>query len=196
VVFFLAVPLSYLVISVQVLLTTILGRDINFDAEHPHHVRPYATFFLLYLQLALLTIFHGWWGFMLFMIKSGVCSEWYLTCAFVNHNSEAAWRLADRAEAKDWAEAQLCACSDIGQPGLPFYGSAMYLWLNYHSVHHVFPHTDMSKHPGIQSVMEDCCKDFGIKYCRGKSILVLYREMVQLFREPGDYLNLLMRCDM
>jgi len=196
VVFFFAVPLSYLAMSVQMLLTTILRRDVNFDPEHPHHVRPYATFFLLYLQLALLIGIHGKWGFVLFMIKNGVCSEWYLTLAFVNHNSEAAWRLDERAKAKDWAEAQLCACSDIGQPGLSFFGSAMYLWLNYHTVHHVFPHTDMSKHPGMQAVMEGCCKDFGINYCRGKDIWVLYREMVQAFREPGDYLNLLTRCDM
>jgi len=42
--------------------------------------------------------------------------------------------------------------------------SIRYLWLNYHTVHHMFPHTDMSHHPAIQKIMVETAKQFGIKY--------------------------------
>lgn len=52
------------------------------------------------------------------MLKSGIVSEWYLTIAFVNHNTKAAWRLTERAKAGgDWGAAQLTASSDIGEQG-------------------------------------------------------------------------------
>ena len=41
--------------------------------------------------------------------------------------------------------------------------SIRYLWLNYHTVHHLFPHTDMSHHPAIQQLMIQTAKDFKIK---------------------------------
>ena len=198
VVFFIASFVSYVLTSVQMVLTAAMQRDMFFDKLHPKHTQFYPTFALLYCQLAVLVCTHGVWaGFALLMLKSGISSEWYLTIAFVNHNSEAAWRLPERLAAQgDWAQSQLTASSDIGAPGLSFVGSARYLWLNYHTVHHLFPHTDMSKHPGIQRVLVQVCKEFGITYCRGKPLHVLYLQMLETFRTPRDLLNAMAQLEM
>ena len=161
-----------------------LDVEIHFFNHNGH-----PTWLLNWCQLFLLMYTQGGvYGASLFFVKNGVCSMWYLVNAFANHNSEAAWRIDERAGAQSWAEAQLYACSDIGMHE-GFYASAAYLWLNYHTVHHLFPHTCMSKHPGIQRVLEQCCDEFGIQYCRGKSLLVLCGEMYETFRAPRDLAN-------
>jgi fatty acid desaturase len=114
----------------------------------------------------------------------------YLVIAFINHNTEDAWNLQERVKAKDWAEAQLCASSDIGRDET-FASSAAYLWLNFHTVHHLFPHTDMSKHPGIAKVLEQCASDYGLSYSTGKYVPQLYGEMMEAFRTPMDLIGLL-----
>jgi hypothetical protein len=160
------------------------------DSGHP-------TWLLCWAQLCVLSWCHGLpWGAALWFAKSGVASAWYLTIAFANHNSENAWRIEERAHAASWAEAQVYACSDIGRPHMSFLASARYLWLNYHTVHHLFPHTCMSKHPGIQRVLEAVCSDFGIPYCRGKSLYALYGEMVHTFTSPRDLAKRLAACAM
>ena len=88
------------------------------------------------------------------------------------------------------------ASSDIGKQGLGFLGSAQYLWLNYHTVHHLFPHTDMSKHPGIQEVLMEVCDEFGIEYCRGKPLSTLYIEMLETFRTPRDLFDVMAQLEM
>ena len=151
----------------------------------------YPSWLLGWCQMATLLYLQGpVWGFTLFMLKNGLASLWYLVVAFANHNSEAAWRIPERAAATTWAESQVYSCSDIGKHA-SFYASAQYLWLNYHTVHHLFPHTCMSKHPGIQRVLEQTCDDFSIHYCRGKSLTTLYGEMQHTFSTPRDLANVL-----
>lgn len=80
--------------------------------------------------------------------------------------------------------------------GLGFLGSAQYLWLNYHTVHHLFPHTDMSKHPAIQQILMEVCDEFGIIYCRGKPLHELYMEMLETFRTPRDLFGVMAQLEM
>ena len=106
----------------------------------------------------------------------------------MNHNTEESWDIDRRNNAQDWGEAQLIACADIGV-GLTFLESWRYLWLNYHTVHHLFPHTDMSKHPGIQTILVETCKEFGIRY-ECNTFYSLYLEMCHNFgfaRHEGKY---------
>ena len=183
VVFFFASFVAYNVATLQMIL------GVNFDPDHPQNITVHATHLLLYAQLAVLLIMHGGpWGFTLFMAKNGVCSIWYLVIAFVNHNTDHAWNLEARAKARDWAEAQLCASSDIGRDET-FFSSAAYLWLNYHTVHHLFPHTDMSKHPAIQAILMDCAEEYGLTYSTGRYLPELYAEMIQAFKSPKDVLG-------
>ena len=185
VVFFFGCFVAYIVNTLQMIL------GVNFDPDHPQHITVYATHMLLYAQLAVLLYLHGGaWGFALFMAKNGVASIWYLVLAFINHNTDDAWNLESRAKATDWAQAQLCASTDIGRDET-FVSSAAYLWLNYHTVHHLFPHTDMSKHPAIQSILIECAEEYGLTYSRGKGFPELYAEMIRSFKTPRDVLGVL-----
>jgi len=127
------------------------------------------------------------WGFQrglgLMICSYGLTSVWYFTIALMNHNSEHCWDLQAKREAVDWGHSQLNASADM-EPGLSFYGSWKYLWLNFHTIHHLFPNTDMSKHPGMQKVLLETLKEFPeVKY----EVIPfggLYNEMVKTFSEP------------
>ena len=143
----------------------------------------------------------------LWMVMAGTCSVYYFTIALMNHNTEVgtpchrvcspplerssllsrlslqnAWNVKQRNQAMDWGHQQLCSSADI-DVGLTFHQSIRYLWLNYHTVHHLFPNTDMCHHPKIQQLMLETAKEFKIKYECG-SFWPMWWEMVQSFSEP------------
>lgn len=118
----------------------------------------------------------------LWMVMAGTCSVYYFTIALMNHNTENAWNVKQRNQAMDWGHQQLCSSADI-DVGLTFHQSIRYLWLNYHTVHHLFPNTDMCHHPKIQQLMLETAKEFKIKYECG-SFWPMWWEMVQSFSEP------------
>lgn len=95
-----------------------------------------------------------------FWVVAGM-SIWYFTIALMNHNTD--HTLKSRSVPRDWAEQQLMTCSDLGV-GLGFLQSWCYLWLNYHTVHHLFPTTDMSRHPGIQGILLEVAAKHGVEY--------------------------------
>ena len=133
-------------------------------------------------------------GAALMACAMGVMSVWYFSVALMNHNTAHTQDVRRRNAARDWGEAQLMASSDM-EPGLSFLSSWKYLWLNYHTVHHLFPHTDMSRHPGIQRVLTETLKDFPeIRYDAGeRGFWALYAEMMTSFRVPralGEEINL------
>ena len=53
-----------------------------------------------------------------------------------------------RNASKDWGHAQLNSSADWGI-NMSFYSSFVYLCLNYHTVHHLFPRVDFSHYPAI-----------------------------------------------
>ena len=97
-----------------------------------------------------------------------------------------------RNEAEDWGHAQLLSSTDIAV-GSTFYSSIKYLWLNFHTVHHLLPHTDMSKHPELQRILIETLKDHpGVKY-DVRPFWELYREMICCLSTPyalGEEINL------
>jgi fatty acid desaturase len=123
-------------------------------------------------------------GLLLAWLIFGTTSVWYFTVALMNHNAEHCTDIKERNASKDWGVAQLNSSADFGT-GLSFLSSMKYLWLNYHTVHHMFPHTDMSKHPGIQAILVDTAKEFGIKY-RTSNASALYWEMLRSFAHPAS----------
>ena len=116
-------------------------------------------------------------------IQFGTASVWYFTIALLNHNTEQCLNIRAKNNAVDWGHAQLLSSTDI-DVGSTFYGSIRYLWLNFHTVHHLLPHTDMSKHPGLQRVLLETLKDFpDVKYdVRGFG--ELYSEMIHSLATP------------
>lgn len=111
-----------------------------------------------------------------------VMSLWYFTLALMNHNAEHCHDVRARNAASDWGEAQLCSSADWGVQ-LPFHRAWIYLWLNYHTVHHMFPRIDFSHHPQIQSILMETCAEFGINYRAGKAVDI-YKEMLHSFSTP------------
>ena len=58
-------------------------------------------------------------------------------------------------------------------------------------MHHLFPHTDMSKHPGIQAILIQCAAEYDLTYSTGKYVPELYAEMMEAFKTPKDVLGVL-----
>ena len=157
---------------------------------------------LLWVQTLLLVtrwgIIHG---LLLMHVTLGLIGIWFFSVALLNHNSEKSYEavLSSNKNVVDWAHAQLIACSDF-EPNTGVYGSMKYLWLNYHTVHHLFPHVDLSKHAAVQTVLIDTIDTWNhghpsrpIRYESHKSVWNLYREMITSFRfprHPGAMLRL------
>ena len=75
---------------------------------------------------------HGLW---LLLGLQAILGNYYFTIALMNHNAEHSLNVAKRNAAQDWGHAQLISCSDWSVH-LTFRQSAIWLWLNFHTVHH------------------------------------------------------------
>ena len=80
----------------------------------------------------------------------------------MNHNGEHCMDVRARNSARDWGEAQLVSCADWSVQ-TPFRWSWMYLWLNFHTVHHLFPKLDFSHHYHAQRIVMQTAAEFGIQ---------------------------------
>jgi fatty acid desaturase len=122
-------------------------------------------------------------GGLLTYIWAGTLSVWYFTMALMNHNAEHTQNVDARNAAKDWGEQQLVSSADWGI-GLSFRRAWVYLWLNYHTVHHLFPRLDFSHHPAAQRILLEACAQHKIKYVAAESPLKIYKEMIRSFASP------------
>jgi len=121
-------------------------------------------------------------GFLITFLFHSIIGVYYFTLALMNHNAEHTHDVKGRNAAKDWGHAQLHSSADWGV-NMSFLQASVYLWLNYHTVHHLFPRTDFSHHPAIQQLLLETCKEHGIKYTTG-SFIGIYKEMVTSFSTP------------
>lgn len=137
---------------------------------------------LLPLEIAAMARAWGWRGLLLMYLSHAILGVYYFTMALMNHNAEHCHDVARRNAARDWGEAQL-VCSADWSVGMPFWAAGVYLWLNYHTVHHLFPLTDMSHHPAIQRILIDTCEEFGIDYVV-QSPVTIYLQMIRSFSSP------------
>ena len=112
-----------------------------------------------------------------------VLGLWYFTMALMNHNAENCMDVDARNKARDWGEAQLASCADWGVQ-LPFERAWIYLWLNYHTVHHFFPRLDFSHHHAAQQIVMQACQEHNVKYVAADSPWTIYKEMVHSFASP------------
>jgi hypothetical protein len=80
------------------------------------------------------------WGFchgvlaQLFVMHA-VTSNYYFTLALMNHNAAHTLNVKERNAAKDWGQVQLQSSADWGVH-LTFIQAGIYIWLNFHTVHH------------------------------------------------------------
>ena len=144
--------------------------------------KPMPTKLLLPLQIALMVQRWGLHGAALVYVANGVLGVWYFSMALMNHNAEHTHDVDAHNAARDWGEAQLCASADWAVH-TPFYRAGLYLWLNFHTIHHLFPLLDFSHHPAAQRLLLQTCKEFGVRYV-ASSPLQIYKEMVHSFRTP------------
>jgi fatty acid desaturase/cytochrome b involved in lipid metabolism len=149
-------------------------------------LRPSKLF--LPLQIAVVVVSWGWLrGVGLLFASYAVMSVYYFTMALMNHNAEHTHNVHARNAARDWGEAQLQSSADWGVH-LTFSSAWKYLWLNYHTVHHLFPRIDFSHHPAVQSMLIETTKEFGIEYHAGRAIDI-YREMINSFATPHSLMQ-------
>jgi len=138
-------------------------------------------------QIALLMYKWGGWGFALHVISSFVLGNYYFTIALINHNTTHTLDTDERNKSQDWAVAQLHSSADWSV-NCSFLSAGRWLWLNFHTVHHLFPLVDFSHHPAIQGLLVETCKEFGIKYeCAG--IGTLYLQMLCSWRKPLSHMQ-------
>mmetsp|Transcript_121720 Transcript_121720/g.351424 ORF Transcript_121720/g.351424 Transcript_121720/m.351424 type:complete len:500 (-) Transcript_121720:61-1560(-) len=124
----------------------------------------------------------GWWGFFLLFLSHALLGNYYFTLALMNHNAEQCVNVANRNKSRDWGVAQLHSSADW-DVSCPFYLAGRWLWLNYHTVHHMFPLTDFCHHPAIQSILLKTCKEFQVSYKVGE-FRKIHAEMRRTFRDP------------
>mmetsp|Transcript_59036 Transcript_59036/g.129618 ORF Transcript_59036/g.129618 Transcript_59036/m.129618 type:complete len:491 (-) Transcript_59036:349-1821(-) len=133
------------------------------------------------------------WGLIkgagLILTLNGFLGVYYFSVALMNHNAEHCMDVKVRNSSRDWAVAQLNSSADWGVQD-SFLVAARWLWLNYHTVHHLFPLIDFSHHPAVQAILMDTCEEFGVHY-RAGTAKNIYKEMVNSFASP---LSLMQEC--
>jgi len=146
-----------------VLCFAVFGNWLNVAASWAKNQETWRpTMFIQPALWAAHTYLWGTPGLVCCFLVSAVLGVWYFTVALMNHNTDHTVQVTE-SEPACWGTHQLQTCSDIGV-GLGFLPSWRYLWLNYHTVHHLFPATDMSRHPAIQQVLIRTAKEFGVPY--------------------------------
>jgi fatty acid desaturase len=142
---------------------------------------------LMPLQMFIMIYTWGWHGFRLMYTCHAVVSLYYFTLALMNHNAEHCTDTSTRNQSRDWGEAQLHSSADWGV-NLSFLQAFVYLWLNYHTVHHMFPRVDFSHHPAIQHILIETCKEFNVKYVTSDPITI-YKQMIRSFSTPSSLMK-------
>lgn len=116
-------------------------------------------------------------GMLLILLWMGIQSIWYFSIALWNHNTPHTLDLDTRDQVQDFGHYQLSVSSDIGTD-LTFLQSWKYLWLNFHTVHHLFPHVDFCHHSHIQKIIIETCKEFKINYNTIDNFFHSFKEMI------------------
>ncbi|CAM9375781.1 unnamed protein product [Chrysoparadoxa australica] len=138
---------------------------------------------ILPLQFASMITRWGWlYGVALMFACHGFIGVYYFTLALMNHNAEHCHDVSSRNKSVDFGHAQLNSSADWAV-NLGFLPAMVYLWLNYHTVHHLFPRIDMSHHRGIQRILMETCREHDIKYSTS-DFMTIYCEMVNSFATP------------
>jgi len=147
------------------------------------------TLWRLCLPMQIAWMVYGWgaWGLLLAYISHGILGLWYFTMALMNHNAEHTMNVDARNKSRDWGEAQLQSSADWCVES-SFLSAGLYLWLNYHTVHHMFPKLDFSHHSQIQQILMQTCEEFNVRYATGNP-LQIYKEMVESFRTPQSLMK-------
>lgn len=143
----------------------------------------------LFLPLIFLIMISKWklYGLLLLYVCHGTLGIYYFTIALMNHNTYDAQNVSKRNKARDWAEAQLISSADWCID-LSFYQSIIFLWLNYHTVHHLFPKVDFSHHYELTKILIETCKEYNINY-NVLSPFQIYKECINTFSKPQSLMQ-------
>ena len=163
---------NYLINTVEV----IKGNDV---------VTPWKL--LLPLEIGAMVYTWGWRGMILMFLSHSILGVYYFTMALMNHNAHHCLNVMKRNASRDWGEAQIISSADWAV-GMPFWAAGIYLWLNYHTVHHLFPLIDFSHHPAIQQILIETCKEFQIDYVVASPVDI-YIQMVRSFSSPSSLMQ-------
>jgi len=147
----------------------------------------------LLLPLQMLVMAYKWGpvkGLLLLYLSHAVLAVYYFTMALMNHNAQHCHDVSKRNASRDWGEAQLRVSADWAVD-TPFWAAGIYLWLNYHTVHHMFPKVDFSHHRAIQGILVETCREFGVEYFTGSPVQI-YLEMVRSFASPSSLMQEIM----
>ena len=138
---------------------------------------------LLIIECTAMIYSHGFsHGMLLMYTWTGILGVYFFSIALMNHNSKRCHDIVKRNTSRDWGESQVYTCADWSVD-LGFFPSLLFLMLNYHTVHHLFPRVDFSHLPSIQNIVENSCREHNIQYEAG-TFFNLYKEMVETFAVP------------
>ena len=118
----------------------------------------------------------------------GVLSVYYFTLALMNHNAAHTLDVDCRNAARGFGEAQVSSSADWATDA-GFLRSLLHLFLNRHTVHHLFPRVDVSHHGALQRILEATAAERGVAYRAGLSWREVHREMVASFAAPRSFMK-------
>lgn len=142
---------------------------------------------VLPLQVMLLCGKHGLvGGASLILTQTAVTGAWYFSIALTNHNA-ASCRIGEQLrEETSWAKRQVLSCADWHTSASFWTSVFLWLGLNRHTVHHVFPKLDFSRHAAAQSVLEKVCREHDVEYKNDAPFWQLYLQSLRAFRGRGS----------
>jgi linoleoyl-CoA desaturase len=112
-----------------------------------------------------------------------VLGVYYFTLALMNHNDERVTSSVDeRNAAKDWGEAQVHSSADWAT-NLTWWQSLAHMFLNYHTVHHLFPRIDACHFPALHAILTETCQEFDIEYY-DSNFLTVYKGLYHSLSTP------------
>lgn len=148
----------------------------------------------LFLPLQFMAMISRWGtthGILLLFMCHAVLGVYYFTMALMNHNASHCMDVYKRNKSKDWGIAQLNSSVDWCV-GFSFRQAIVFLWLNFHTVHHMFPKIDFSHHPAIQKILIQTCNEFDIDYNFDYSPITIYKQMIKSFASPRSLMQEIM----
>ena len=138
------------------------------------------------IQVALIIQAWGWHGLWLTYAQGAILGVYYFTLAMMNHNDDRVTAsVTARNRSGDWGQAQMHSSADWATH-LNWWQALFHLYLNYHTVHHLFPRVDACHFSDIHQILLQTCKEFDVPYY-DRDFFTVYKGIFKSLSTPQSF---------